>query len=39
MDATGHAAADTTVDMRNNIVWNWGAGYATLGGSGPGPTS
>ncbi len=22
--------ADATVDMRNNVVWNWGGGYGTL---------
>jgi hypothetical protein len=23
-------AVDTTVDMRNNVVWNWGFGYGTF---------
>lgn len=26
---------DTTVDMRNNLVWDWGSGYGTLIWYGP----
>jgi pectate lyase/subtilase family serine protease len=35
IDDDGAVAADTTVDMRNNIVWNWGSGYGTLVWHGP----
>jgi len=28
-DDAGTPAADTTVDMRNNVVWGWGRGYGT----------
>lgn len=28
-------ATDTTVDMRNNVVWDWGFGYGTLVRYGP----
>jgi pectate lyase len=30
MDNAGTPATDTTLDMRNNIVWDWNAGYGTL---------
>jgi hypothetical protein len=30
IDTAGTAATDTTVDMRNNVVWDWGKGYGTL---------
>lgn len=29
IDDAGTAATDTTVDMRNNVVWNWRGGYGT----------
>ena len=35
IDNTGTAATDTTLDMRNNLVWNWGNGYGTLIWYGP----
>lgn len=28
-------ATDTTVDMRNNVIWDWGGGYGTLVRYGP----
>jgi pectate lyase len=28
-DGLGTPATDTTVDMRNNIIWDWGGGYGT----------
>lgn len=27
---SGTVATDTTLDMRNNLVWDWGNGYGTL---------
>jgi hypothetical protein len=30
IDDAGTPAADTTLDMRNNLVWDWGGGYGTL---------
>lgn len=30
MDNAGTPATDTTLDMRNNIVWDWHGGYGTL---------
>lgn len=30
VDDVGTPAADTTLDMRNNIVWDWAGGYGTL---------
>ncbi len=30
IDNSGTAARDTTVDMRNNLVWDWQRGYGTL---------
>lgn len=30
IDNAGTPATDTTVDMRNNLVWDWGGGYGTL---------
>lgn len=35
VDDFGTQATDTTVDMRNNIVWDWGSGYGTLVWYGP----
>jgi len=35
IDDAGTPATDTTLDMRNNIVWDWGAGYGTLVWYGP----
>jgi hypothetical protein len=35
VDEAGTPAADTTVDMRNNVVWDWGPGYGTLVSHGP----
>lgn len=35
IDDAGTPATDTTVDMRNNLVWDWGAGYGTLVWYGP----
>jgi hypothetical protein len=35
IDNAGTRATDTTLDMRNNIVWNWGIGYGTLVWYGP----
>jgi hypothetical protein len=35
IDNAGTAATDTTLDMRNNIVWDWGSGYGTLVWYGP----
>lgn len=29
-DDAGTPATDTTVDMRNNVVWNWGFGFGTM---------
>jgi len=28
-DAAGTPAAETTVDMRNNLIWDWGRGYGS----------
>jgi large repetitive protein len=30
IDNVGTAATDTTLDMRNNLVWDWRGGYGTL---------
>jgi hypothetical protein len=30
VDDLGTPATDTTLDMRNNVVWDWGTGYGTL---------
>ena len=30
VDDGGTPAADSTLDMRNNVVWNWGRGGGTL---------
>src|SRR5215510_2528408 len=30
VDDAGTPATDTTVDMRNNVVWGWSRGYGTL---------
>ncbi len=30
IDNAGTAATDTTLDMRNNLVWDWRGGYGTL---------
>ncbi len=30
IDDDGTPATDTTLDFRNNLVWNWGSGYGTL---------
>jgi len=35
IDDAGTPATDTTLDMRNNLVWEWGAGYGTLVWHGP----
>lgn len=35
IDDAGTPATDTTVDMRNNLVWDWGAGYGTRVWYGP----
>ena len=35
IDNAGTAATDTTLDMRNNLVWNWGTGYGTMIWYGP----
>jgi hypothetical protein len=35
IDNAGTPATDTTLDMRNNIVWDWGSGYGTLVWYGP----
>lgn len=35
IDDAGTPATDTTVDMRNNLIWNWGIGYGTLVWHGP----
>lgn len=35
IDDVGTAATDTTIDMRNNLVWDWGPGYGTLVWYGP----
>lgn len=35
IDDVGTLATDTTVDMRNNIIWQWGNGYGTLVWYGP----
>lgn len=29
MDGSGTPATDTTVDMRNNVIWDWGGGSGT----------
>jgi hypothetical protein len=35
IDNAGTKATDTTLDMRNNIIWDWGNGYGTLVWYGP----
>ena len=30
VDDAGTPATDTTLDMRNNVVWGWGPGFGTL---------
>jgi len=35
IDNAGTAATDTTLDMRNNLVWDWRGGYGTLIWFGP----
>ena len=30
IDDVGTPATDTTIDMRNNLVWDWGSGFGTL---------
>jgi hypothetical protein len=35
IDNIGTVATDTTVDMRNNLVWDWGGGSGTLIWHGP----
>ena len=30
IDDVGTPATDTTVDMRNNVVWGWGSGHGTM---------
>jgi pectate lyase len=35
IDNAGTPATDTTLDMRNNIVWDWGNGHGTLVWYGP----
>lgn len=30
IDNAGTPATDTTLDMRNNVVWNWSTGWGTL---------
>ena len=35
IDDAGTPATDTTVDMRNNLIWDWGIGYGTLVWYGP----
>jgi hypothetical protein len=35
IDGAGTPAGDTTLDMRNNLVWGWGGGYGTLIRYGP----
>jgi hypothetical protein len=30
VDDFGTPATDTTLDMRNNVVWDWGTGFGTL---------
>jgi hypothetical protein len=35
IDDAGTPATDTTLDMRNNLVWEWGAGYGTMVWHGP----
>jgi hypothetical protein len=35
MDDAGTAAQETTLDMRNNVVWSWRQGYGTLVWYGP----
>jgi hypothetical protein len=35
IDNLGTPAMDTTLDMRNNVVWGWGNGYGTLVWYGP----
>ena len=34
IDNVSTPATDTTVDMRNNLVWNWGGGSGTVIGFG-----
>ncbi len=35
IDDAGTPATDTTLDMRNNLVWDWGTGYGTMVWHGP----
>jgi len=35
IDDPGTPATDTTIDMRNNVVWDWDGGYGTLIWYGP----
>lgn len=35
IDTQGTPATDTTLDMRNNIIWDWSVGYGTLVWYGP----
>ena len=35
IDDAGTAATETTLDLRNNIIWDWGVGYGTLVWYGP----
>lgn len=35
IDDVGTPATGTTIDMRNNLIWNWGIGYGTLVWYGP----
>lgn len=34
-DGEGTPATETTVDMRNNVIWDWGGGYGTRIRNGP----
>ncbi len=35
IDEAGTPATDTTLDMRNNLIWDWGNGYGTFVWYGP----
>jgi hypothetical protein len=35
IDDEGTVATDTTLDMRNNVIWDWRGGYGTLVWHGP----
>jgi hypothetical protein len=35
IDNAGTPATDVTIDMRNNLVWDWGNGYGTVIWYGP----